>query len=701
MEQNLLHTNIAYLKGVGPKKAEVLKKELGVFTYQDMLNQIPFRYIDRSQIQKVAYINDDSVYYQLVGTISNIKMIGAPRATRATGVFSDETGSIEVVWFRGLKWLKNRFKPGVKYVLFGKASEFNHNYNFVHPEIEEYNPQDPLIGEGLQGVYNTTERMKDNGLGTRTIAKLQKLILQQVFEYIPETLPKVLIEQEQLIPRRYAYYQIHLPANNVEIQQATRRLKYEEHFFFQLKLLRNKMHREQAIKGHVFSVVGDCFNNFYSHHLPFPLTNAQKRVIKEIRKDLGSGHQMNRLLQGDVGSGKTIVALMVMLLALDNGFQACLMAPTEILATQHFATLQEQLKDMDINFALLTGSTKTKERNKIYKELADGTMQIVVGTHALIESKVVFKNLGLAIIDEQHRFGVEQRAKFYEKTEVPPHTLVMTATPIPRTLAMTQYGDLDVSKIDELPPGRKPVQTYHIYSDDRYRIMMFMKQQIALGRQIYVVYPCIKESENTDMIALQEGYEALLHDFPEPQYKLCVCHGRLSAEDKDFEMQRFINRNAQIMVATTVIEVGVNVPNATVMIIENANRFGLSQLHQLRGRVGRGADQSYCILVTDHKLTNDGKTRMKTMCSTNDGFEIAEVDLELRGPGETGGTRQSGQIEMMIGDLQKDGPLIPQVRESAIRLLADDPKLIKPENRMLREHYRELFAQTFDWSQVG
>ena len=410
---------------------------------------------------------------------------------------------------------------------------------------------------------------------------------------------------------------------------------------------------------------------------------------------------MNRLLQGDVGSGKTIVALMVMLLALDNGFQACLMAPTEILATQHFATLQEQLKDMNVNFALLTGSTKIAERRKIYAGLADGTMQIVVGTHALIESKVVFKNLGLAIIDEQHRFGVEQRAKFYEKTEIPPHTLVMTATPIPRTLAMTQYGDLDVSKIDELPPGRKPVQTHHVYSDDRYRIMMFMKQQIALGRQIYVVYPCIKESENTDMIALQEGYEALLHDFPEPQYKICVCHGRLSAEDKDFEMQRFINRNAQIMVATTVIEVGVNIPNATVMIIENANRFGLSQLHQLRGRVGRGADQSYCILVTDHKLTADGKTRMKTMCSTNDGFEIAEVDLELRGPGETGGTRQSGQIEMLIGDLQKDGALIPQVRDAAIRLLADDPKLIKPENRMLREHYKELFAQTFDWSQIG
>ncbi len=701
MEQNLLQTKIAYLKGVGPKKAEILQKELGVFTYQDMLNQFPFRYIDRSQIQKVANINDDTVYYQLIGTISNLQLIGKPRATRATARFSDDSGSIEIVFFRGLKWIKDRFKPGVRYVLFGKASEFNHNFNFVHPEIEEYNPNDPLIGEGLQGVYNSTERLRDNGLGPRTIAKLQKLVLQQVWDFIPETLPKYILEQENLIPRKYAYYQIHLPSNNIEIQQATRRLKFEEHFFFQLKLLRNKMHREQTVKSHVFEVVGDYFNEFYQHHLPFPLTNAQKRVIKEIRRDLASGHQMNRLLQGDVGSGKTIVALMVMLLALDNGFQACLMAPTEILANQHFATIKEMLEGMNVNFALLTGSTKIGERRKIYAELADGTMQIVIGTHALIESKVVFNNLGLVIIDEQHRFGVEQRAKFYEKAALPPHTLVMTATPIPRTLAMTQYGDLDVSKIDELPPGRKPVQTYHLYSDDRYRIMVFMKQQIALGRQIYVVYPCIKESEKTDMIALQAGYEALLRDFPEPQYKLCVCHGQLSAEDKDWEMQRFITKNAQIMVATTVIEVGVNVPNASVMIIENANRFGLSQLHQLRGRVGRGADQSYCILVTDHKLTNDGKMRMKTMCSSNDGFVIAEADLELRGPGETGGTRQSGQIEMMIGDLQKDGELIPHVREAAINLLADDPKLIKPENRMLREHYKELFAQTFDWSQIG
>ena len=669
MEYNLLQTNISYLKGVGPKKAEILGKELKVFTYMDMLNQFPFRYVDKSQIHKVAQVNDDLVYYQLIGTISQVQLIGATRAQRATARFTDETGSIEIVFFRGLKWIKNRFKPGVKYVLFGKASEFNHNFNFVHPEIEEYNPSDPLIGEGLQGVYNTTEKMKDHGLGTRQIAKIQRQILQQVMDFIPETLPKDLLQQEQLIPRKFAYYQIHIPANTVEIQQATRRLKYEEHLFFQLKLLRAKKRRESLNRGYVFGQVGDFFNTFYREHLPFPLTNAQKRVIREIRIDMGSGHQMNRLLQGDVGSGKTIVALMVMLLALDNGYQACMMAPTEILAQQHYATLKELLKDMPIKFALLTGSTKTKERREIHEGLEDGSLQIIVGTHALIEENVVFKKLGLAIIDEQHRFGVAQRSKFWEKTERPPHMLVMTATPIPRTLAMTQYGDLDVSKIDELPPGRKPVETYHVYDDDRYRIVMFMKQQIAKGRQIYVVYPLIKESEKTDMIALQEGYEALL--------------------------------NTQIMVATTVIEVGVNVPNASVMIIENANRFGLSQLHQLRGRVGRGADQSYCILVTDHKLTDDGKTRMKTMCATSDGFQIAEVDLQLRGPGETGGLRQSGQIEMLIGDLQKDGALIPQVRDAAIRILNDDPKLIKPENRMLREHYKELFAQTFDWSQIG
>ena len=698
---NLLDTNISYLKGVGPKRAELLNKELGVTTYYDMLNQFPFRYIDRSHIHTVNQIDNDNVYYQLIGTLSSMQSHGVPRTTRITAQFSDSTGSIEVVWFKGLKWIKTRFKAGQKYVLFGKASAFKNTFNFVHPEIEEYDPKTSLGGEGLQGVYNTTEKLKDNGLGTKQIAKIQHNILQQVNGFISEVLPRQIIEKKKLISRNDAYVKIHTPANSNDIAQAIRRLKYEEHFFFQLKLLRNKKLRETNSIGHIFSNIGTNFNEFYNNHLPFPLTNAQKRVIKEIRKDMATGRQMNRLLQGDVGSGKTIVALMVMLIALDNGFQACLMAPTEILASQHYDTLKSLLGDMPVNIALLTGSSKTAERRKTYEGLSDGSVQIVVGTHALIEEKVQFANLGLCIIDEQHRFGVEQRAKFRTKTQTPPHTLVMTATPIPRTLAMTQYGDLDVSKIDELPPGRKPVQTLHIYQDDRYRLMLFMKRQIELGRQIYVVYPLIKESEKTDLIALQEGYEALLRDFPEPQYRICVCHGKLKTEDKDFEMQRFIDKDAQIMVATTVIEVGVNVPNASVMIIENANRFGLSQLHQLRGRVGRGADQSYCILVTDHKLSNDAKERIKTMCSTNDGFEIAEVDLQLRGPGETNGTIQSGQIAMLIGDLQKDGDIIQEARADAWELLTTDPTLSRSENAMLRQHYQRLFAHTFDWSRIG
>lgn len=698
---NLLDTNISYLKGVGPKRAELLNKELGVITFNDMLNQFPFRYIDRSHIHTVSQIDNDNVYYQLIGTISSMQSFGAPRTTRITAQFSDSTGSIEVVWFKGLKWIKTRFKAGQKYILFGKASAFKNTFNFVHPEIEEYDPKTSLGGEGLQGVYNTTEKLKDNGLGTKQIAKIQHNILLQVAGFINEVLPRQIIEKKNLISRNDAYVKIHAPANSNDIAQAIRRLKYEEHFFFQLKLLRNKKLRETNSIGHVFSNIGANFNEFYNNHLPFPLTNAQKRVIKEIRKDMATGRQMNRLLQGDVGSGKTIVALMVMLIALDNGFQACLMAPTEILACQHYDTLKNLLGDMPVNIALLTGSSKTAERRKTYEGLSDGSIQIVVGTHALIEEKVQFANLGLCIIDEQHRFGVEQRAKFRTKTQIPPHTLVMTATPIPRTLAMTQYGDLDVSKIDELPPGRKPVKTLHIYQDDRYRLMLFMKRQIELGRQIYVVYPLIKESEKSDLIALQEGYEALLRDFPEPKYRICVCHGKLKTEDKDFEMQRFIDKDAQIMVATTVIEVGVNVPNASVMIIENANRFGLSQLHQLRGRVGRGADQSYCILVTDHKLSNDAKERIKTMCTTNDGFEIAEVDLQLRGPGETNGTIQSGQIAMLIGDLQKDGDIIQEARADAWELLANDPTLSRSENAMLRQHYQRMFAHTFDWSRIG
>lgn len=698
---DILSTKIEYLKGIGPKRAELLNKELGIVTFGDMLEYYPFRYIDKSRIHKVSEICDDTVYYQLIGTISNLQSFGSPRTTRMTAVFSDETGSIELIWFKGFKWIKDKFVRGKKYLVFGKANIFNNRFNFTHPDIEEYDPNSTLSGETLQGVYNVTETLKNHGLGTKQIAKIMKTLVLQTRDVIPENLPSELVKQDNLVSRREALYKIHLPSNANDIEQATLRLKYEEHFFFQMRMLLSKRSREQNMKSVVFPVVGELFNTFYEKHLPFPLTNAQKRVIREIRADLKTGSQMNRLLQGDVGSGKTIVALMIMLLAIDNGYQAALMAPTEILATQHYETLSKQLADMPVKVALLTGSTKQKDRKQIFSDLADGTLNILIGTHALIENDVVFKKLGLCIVDEQHRFGVAQRAKFWEKTPYPPHTLVMTATPIPRTLAMTQFGDLDVSIIDELPPGRKPVKTIHAYMEQRLSIISFMKRQIAEGRQIYVVYPLIKESEKMDLINLKEGYEALLRDFPEPEYRICVVHGQLSADDKDFEMRRFVRNQAHIMVATTVIEVGVNVPNASVMIIENANRFGLSQLHQLRGRVGRGADQSYCILVTDHKISNDGKRRMDAMVATNDGFAIAEEDLKLRGPGETQGTRQSGQIEMKIGDLAVDEPIIRQVRYRVNEILNDDATLSKPENANMKMYFYMRYAKTFDWGKIG
>ena len=698
---DLLQTKIEFLKGVGPKRAELLNKELSIFTYQDMLDHFPFRYVDKSKVHKVNQICSDAVYYQLVGTVSNMQSFGSPRVTRITATFTDETGSVELVWFQGLKWIRSRFRPGMKYLIFGKANFFNNRYSFVHPEVDDYNPNDLVVGESLQGVYYTTQKLSNIGLGSRQIANIIKTLLPQVVDIIPEVLPQSLVIKDNLMSRKEAYYKIHLPSSARDIHNATLRLKYDEHFFFQLRMLLHKKDRQINTMSVVFDKVGDYFNTFYKEHLPFPLTGAQKRVIKEIRADLKTGHQMNRLLQGDVGSGKTIVALMIMLLALDNGYQAALMAPTEILATQHYESVTDQLKGMNINVALLTGSTKTAERRNILEQLADGSVNIIIGTHALIEDKVVFKNLGLCIVDEQHRFGVAQRARFWEKTSMPPHTLVMTATPIPRTLAMTQYGDLDVSKIDELPPGRKPVKTIHLYQESRLAIISFMKRQIAEGRQIYVVYPLIKESEKMDLINLKEGYEALLRDFPEPEYRICVVHGQMKADDKDFEMQRFVKHQAHIMVATTVIEVGVNVPNASVMIIENADRFGLSQLHQLRGRVGRGSDQSYCILVTDHKLTGEGKKRMATMVSTNDGFEIAEADLLLRGPGETQGTRQSGQVEMKLGDLTKDEPLIRHTRRMVSLLLESDPELSKPEHAATKRYFDMYYSQDFDWGRIA
>jgi ATP-dependent DNA helicase RecG len=698
---NLLDTKIEYLKGVGPKRAAILNKEARIVTFADLLNYFPFRYIDKSRIYKVMEVANDEVFYQLVGRISNLKAVGEPRTTRITATFSDDSGSIELVWFKGLKWIKTKFEPGKKYLLFGKPSVFNNKFNFVHPDIDPFDEHDLLVGESLQGVYTSTENMKNQGLGSKQMAKLAKTLLAQVGEYIPETLPAAMLQQQQLIPLKLAYLHIHLPNDNDWLRNAVQRLRFDEYFFFQLRMLRGKKLREKQHRGIVFSKVGNLFHDFYNNYLPFGLTNAQKRVVKEIRADMGSGIQMNRLLQGDVGSGKTIVALLSMLIALDNGYQAVLMAPTEILAAQHYQSISALLHGLPVGIALLTGSTKTAERRIIHEGLRNESLQIIIGTHALIEEHVVISKPGLVIIDEQHRFGVAQRAKLWDKGSFSPHVLVMTATPIPRTLAMTQYGDLDFSVIDELPPGRKPVKTIHMLPNQRLKLLAFIRQKIAEGRQVYIVYPLIKESEKLDLINLQEGYDSLLRDFPEPDYHICVVHGQMKSEDKDWEMQRFIKKQAQIMVATTVIEVGVDVPNASVMVIEHADRFGLSQLHQLRGRVGRGADQSYCILITDHKLTSDAKKRLETMVTTNDGFEIAAVDLSLRGPGETMGTRQSGQLEFRLGDLSRDEQLIRHVRQLAVQLIQNDPDFEQAENEVVRNAYKRMFHASTDWSRIG
>ncbi len=699
--QDLLANKIEFLKGVGPKRAAVLNKEAGIFVFEDLLNYFPFRYVDKSHIYGVGEINNDNTYYQLCGTISNMKLHGTPRTTRITATFSDNTGQIELVWFKGLKWIRDKFEPGKKYLLFGKASVFNNKFNFVHPDIELFNTGDISQGESLEGVYPSSENMKNQGLGSKQLVKLIKNLLLLIQETLHETLPEQIIREQKLMGRQQAYVNIHLPENTDQLQKAINRLKFEEHFLFQLQLAGTKKKREQTTPGYVFGQVGQHFNAFYKQHLPFELTTAQKRVIREIRANLGAARQMNRLLQGDVGSGKTIVALMSMLLALDNGFQTAMMAPTEILANQHYQSIQKLLKDMEIRCELLTGSTKIARRRQIAESLLNGDLQILIGTHALIEETVVFKQLGLVIIDEQHRFGVAQRARFWKKSSIPPHILVMTATPIPRTLAMTQYGDLDTSRIDELPPGRKSIKTIHLYHSQRLRMIGFIKKEIASGRQVYIVYPLIKESEKLDLINLTEGLESLERDFPRPQYQICQVHGQMKPEDKDWEMQRFIRGEAHIMVATTVIEVGVDIPNASVMVIEHADRFGLAQLHQLRGRVGRGAEQSYCILLSDFKLTADGRKRMETMVRTTDGFEIAEVDLQLRGPGETQGTRQSGQIEFKLGNLLKDEKLIRHCRQLANSLLDEDPKLQLAAHAGLRRQLIKQFKSAFDWSRVG
>ena len=699
---NLLQTPIEYLKGVGPSRGELLRKELNIHRYGDLMNFFPNRYIDRTRYYKINELQNSTAEVQIIGKIIHIKTVEfGKNQKRLVASFADETGQMELTWFQGVKWIRESLKLNEVYVIFGKTSNYGNQFSMAHPEMELMEEHKASLRSAMQPVYPSTEKLTQRGITNKVVNKaIQQLFLEIKGQFI-ETLPVNILEKLKLIPKNEAMFNIHFPKSQELLAKAQFRLKFEELFFIQLQLITKNLIRKHKIKGHPFDKVGENFTDFYNNHLPFELTNAQKRVIKEIRNDMGSNAQMNRLLQGDVGSGKTIVALMCMLLAKDNGFQSCLMAPTEILANQHFIGLSELAKDLNISIKILTGSSKTSERKIIHEALENGTLDILIGTHALLEDKVKFKNLGLAVIDEQHRFGVEQRSKLWKKNEIPPHVLVMTATPIPRTLAMSLYGDLDISVIDELPPGRKAIQTVHRYDSNRLKVWKFLKDEIAKGRQIYIVYPLINESATQDYKDLMDGYESISRDFPLPQYSISIVHGQMKPAEKEAEMQRFVAGKTNIMVATTVIEVGVNVPNASVMVIESTERFGLSQLHQLRGRVGRGAEQSYCILMTGFKLSEDSKTRMETMVRTNDGFEIAEVDLKLRGPGDIMGTQQSGVLNLQIADLVKDRDILMVAREHAMKLLKEDASMIKPEHQKMREVFIEMSAKKNLWNYIS
>lgn len=696
---DLRSRDIKYLPGVGPQRAAILNKELSVFSMHDLLYYFPYKYVDRSRLYYIHEIDGNMPYIQLKGEILSFETFGEGRQRRLVAHFSDDTGVVDLVWFQGIKYLTGRYKTHTTYIVFGKPTIFNGRINIAHPDID---PAEGLVlsNMGLQPYYNTTERMKRSGLNSHALGKLTSNLLALLKEPIPETLPEWLVKQHQLMPLDEALRNIHFPHTPELLRRAQYRLKFEELFYVQLNILRYAKDRARKYNGFVFSRVGDIFNTFYNKHLPFELTGAQKRVIKEIRRDMGSGRQMNRLLQGDVGSGKTLVALMSMLIALDNGYQTCLMAPTEILASQHYETIRKLLADMPVKVELLTGSVKGKKREAILRSLTMGETHILIGTHAVLEDTVNFSALGMVVIDEQHRFGVAQRAKLWSKNTRPPHVLVMTATPIPRTLAMTLYGDLDVSIIDELPPGRKPIQTIHQFDNRRTSLYASIRKQIQEGRQVYIVYPLIQESEKMDIKNLEEGYEHICAEFPE--YKVSKVHGKMRPADKEEEMQRFVTGETQIMVATTVIEVGVNVPNASVMVIENAERFGLSQLHQLRGRVGRGADQSYCILVTGYKLSEDTRKRIEIMVNSNDGFEIAEADLKLRGPGDLEGTQQSGiAFDLRIADIARDGQLLQFVREIAQSVIDNDPTESNPQNAILWAQLKILRKTNIDWSAIS
>tara|TARA_R110001632_G_scaffold29662_13_gene78630 strand:- start:9248 stop:11383 length:2136 start_codon:yes stop_codon:yes gene_type:complete len=696
-----LNNPISYVKGVSSARSSTLSAELGLNRLNDLLHFFPYRYIDRTKFYKINQLIDNNSDIQLFGRIIELKTIDQKKGSRLVAKLQDDTGTMELVWFKGHKWIKDSIKINTPYVIYGKLNHFKGNFSIVHPELDLVEDFKKKIQAKLQPVYSSTEKLVNSGLSNKVFRGYVQDLLQQIFEQIQESLSNDIIKEYGLIGKREALLNIHFPTSPEILAKAQYRLKFEELFFIQLQLVRKKLIRKNKIKGYVFGQVGDTFNNFYNNHLPFDLTNAQKRVLKEIRRDVASNAHMNRLLQGDVGSGKTIVALLAMLLAIDNGFQAAIMAPTEILATQHYNAIQELLQEMNISVELLTGSSKVKKRRLIHEGLENGELKILIGTHALLEDKVKFQNLGIAIIDEQHRFGVAQRSKMWQKNELPPHVLVMTATPIPRTLAMSVYGDLDISVIDELPPGRKEVKTVHRYDSNRLAVFNFMKQEIEKGRQVYVVYPLIQESEAMDYKDLMDGYESVSREFPSPKYQISIVHGKMKAADKEFEMQRFVKGETQIMVATTVIEVGVNVPNASVMVIESAERFGLSQLHQLRGRVGRGADQSYCVLLSSFKLSAEAKTRLKTMVETSDGFKIAEVDLKLRGPGNIMGTQQSGVLNLRIADVVKDTAILHKARNLAIEILQEDPNLSKPENTAIHKTYAEIFKTTGAWSNIS
>lgn len=696
---DISNTDIKYLPGVGPKKAEILNKELEIFTLDDLLHYYPYKYIDKSRIFYVHEIDGNMPYIQLKGRITAFETFGEGRHKRLVGHFTDGTGFVDLVWFQGQKFVTDKYRTNSPYIVFGKPTVFGSKFNIAHPDIDPYIEEKTEIG-GLFGYYNTTEKMKKHFLNSKSIQKIISSALSSAIQNLPETLPPYILQEAKLMSIKEAMWNVHIPSNPQILRDAQYRLKFEELFYIQLNILRYTSARKAKLKGFVYSQVGENFNSFYQKNLPFPLTGAQKRIIREIRQDMATGQQMNRLLQGDVGSGKTLVALMIMLIALDNGFQACLMAPTEILTTQHYYTLKEFLFGLNIRVELLTGSTRKKAREEIHSSLLTGDIKILIGTHALIEDTVQFSNLGLVVIDEQHRFGVAQRAKLWSKNTNPPHILVMTATPIPRTLAMTVYGDLDVSVIDELPPGRKPIQTIHQFDKKRGALYNSIKRQLDEGRQIYFVYPLIEESEKIDLKNLEEGFEHIKEVFPD--YIVCKVHGKMKPAEKEEEMRRFVRNEAQIMVATTVIEVGVNVPNASVMVIESAQRFGLSQLHQLRGRVGRGADQSYCILITPYELSADSRKRIDIMVESNDGFEIAEADLKLRGPGDLEGTQQSGvAFNLKIADLVKDSQIMYYAREIAQKVIDEDPALERHENQVLKQQLRKLGGNRYNWGLIS